>query len=562
MLITKFNKMIRNRLLWGAFAALISIAFVFSFSGGDCRDDDAGDKRTPGRLYGEEVSRQELEEARYFEWGLQRNEVIPPEAQEPLTQQAWRRLAAVRTAERIGTRVTDLEVAKTIQRDPTFRSDNTFDPTKYRTFVLRRLRMPVGLFEKYLEQELTLEKMRSLAASMTWVSPMEIRFRISNLLDQRQIEYITLDRAEHTPEVDVSRGDAMAFYEAHTNMFRRPDKVSVKYVRFEFTNFVGQVSVLDTNVHEYYEDNIESYTTAGTNDEDVVTPLEEVRDDIAAALREQKAADLAMETATRLVVALAPGRYGSQGVSFEKAAAARSLTVHTTRLFSATEEITGLEVGPDFRETAFELEPNDPERYFSDAIRGTNAAFVIASHEQVPAYVPPFEEIEEQVTEEALSDARDKAFANRVSEIRTDLQDALAEEKSFADAATGMGFNVSTTQPFSVYGGLPETSKAPETLGMGVIGLDQNEISEPLETADGRMLAYCAKRISADPGQVRMLIPQLQDAMVQYRSGIIFREWVEFMLKQAGFEDLSRPSAEAEPTAEDADAEPAPTDEA
>ncbi|MCK5676717.1 MAG: hypothetical protein KAH99_06845, partial [Verrucomicrobia bacterium] len=66
MMISKFHKIIQSKIVWTAFAILISVAFVGIYtgqkaSGGNQRVDTK--KEVVGRLYGEDVSRFEYGKA-------------------------------------------------------------------------------------------------------------------------------------------------------------------------------------------------------------------------------------------------------------------------------------------------------------------------------------------------------------------------------------------------------------------------------------------------------------------------------------------------------------------
>ncbi len=70
MLITHFNKLIRNKIVWGAFAFIVVIAFVgtgMSFRG---LDKASRERNAEGKLFGQPVSSADFFKARYFAMGL------------------------------------------------------------------------------------------------------------------------------------------------------------------------------------------------------------------------------------------------------------------------------------------------------------------------------------------------------------------------------------------------------------------------------------------------------------------------------------------------------------
>ena len=546
MLITKFNNMIRNKVLWGIFAVLISISFVFAFSRGGC--DRKTNTRAAGQVYGEDISHQELQAARDYELGLQRNPNLSPEAYDILRNRAWQRIAALKTAERLGVTVSEVEIAKAIQNDRTFLDNGTFNKDRYIAIVHRQIGVPLGVFEEYVRQELLLRKLEQISDAFVWTSPMELQVRLDDLSDPRTASYTVISREKHTPDVEVTNEDANDFYDANTNMFVVPEKVSVRYVSFDLTNYWEEIDILETNIVEYYNGHIEEYSVTGTNGESVATPLEEVRTNILAILKNEAALEEGKTDASDLSFALAPGRY-IEATPFEDAT--KGLSVNTTEFFALNEEVPGLNVGSDFNEIAFDLDPDDPERYFSDAIAGEDSVYVIATDKRQDSHLPEFEVIKEKVMPLAVTNALNEAFANRVEAIRSSIEEALAEGTSFSDAAAEFSLNVSTTAQFTVYEGLPEGSEHAGVLPLSVMTLEEGELSDPIPLGDDRLVVYLDSRSVSEAATSEMLRPQVMRSLDMYRAGTAYANWRNTMLKLSGFKDLSAPADDEESLDED-----------
>ena len=99
MVIQKFNRIIRNKVIWGAFAFAISGFFAFDFllTGGDA----GGSSATAGELAGEEVPvsvfSRFAEDVRGF--GRGRNTTL---SNAEVNRSAWENLAAYGIAEKLG----------------------------------------------------------------------------------------------------------------------------------------------------------------------------------------------------------------------------------------------------------------------------------------------------------------------------------------------------------------------------------------------------------------------------------------------------------------------------
>lgn len=540
MLITKFNKMIRNKVLWGCFATLICIAFVFSFGQGGCDKSTPKTSNSVAQIFGEDVTPRELSMARYFEMGLRQNVNLPPEALVMLGERALQRIAKIRLAKKLGLTATDAELVDVIQQDPSFQQQNVFQQSQYQAVIQQQLGVPVTLFESYLREEITLQKLQELSSSFSWTSPMEIMQGLSDLTDQRTVEYVVLPRDTFTPDTEITPEDAEAYYLANTNEFEIPEKVSVRYVTFDLTPFAEQVDVLETNIVTYYNEHIEDYTSVDTNEESIVTPLEDVQDEIASQLRNDQALENATDAATDFVVKLMPGRYGQAGASMDAAATHAKLAIHTTALFSVDEEIPDLDVNKDFQRAAFDLDGSDPALSFSDAVVQSNAVYVLALKERADAHIPEFDAVKESAFSLARTNALSEAFVTRVGEVREAIITKLDEGQSLAEAAKDFSLNVTTTQPFSVYTGF-EDENTPYALDLpsAIANTDIHNLSEPTDVEEGVLLAFVADRKPADAGEVGMLRQQFSNSMNRYRASMAFRSFESSILKEAGYKDLT-----------------------
>ena len=149
MVILQFNKLIRNKWVWGVFALIISAAFCFEdlFS---VRDDAQTDNRGAGTLSGEEVDAKVFldiaEEARGFgqrrDWKRNQGEV---------NLEAWQTYAALKVAEKEGICATDAEVQAQIRNDRTFHVNGAFNFMAYQ-MILRENGLTPERFEQFLKR--------------------------------------------------------------------------------------------------------------------------------------------------------------------------------------------------------------------------------------------------------------------------------------------------------------------------------------------------------------------------------------------------------------------------
>lgn len=560
VLITKFNKMIRNKWLWTGFALLISVSFLGYFSprSSGCgrnafrEDMKAGNQ---GKLFDRSVSRTEFMTARFFEMGLRESMALTPEARERLHRRTWQRLAALRAAEQMGVRVSPDEIRETIARDPNFAVNGAFSRERYRATVEAQLRISLTTFESYLLQELTLRKLADMLESLLLTSPMDLQRRLSNLTDTFTVQYAALTRDTVRTEVATTPADAERFYDEHQKMFTEPAKVSVTYVSFPITNYLAGITVTESDMKDYYEEYDEEFRSGDTNAPADRLPFEQVTNTIAARLRDHEAEKGARNAATEFVMKLADRSENAPG--FAAVAASQGLTLSTSGFFTVAGRVPGLQVASDFNKAAFDLDSADRTRSFSDAVTGSNAVYVLSAHEKVEEHIPAFAEVKERATKLARQQAEDAAFIKRCRDLRRSLKKDLESGKTFALAASGAGLTIKTTEPFSVYEGLTNDASYSEELASSVMYMNKGELSDLVPITNGVILAFIVDRQAGDPAATVLLKPQMQSLVDRYNVAVLLRDWEDYLLSKPGFEDYAPVKLEDErASARDEDGEP------
>ncbi len=553
-MITKFNRMIKNRTLWAIFAAIISVSFVGAFSQtGGCEATEGRDRMSTGRLFGENVSREDFSRARFFALGMNDSGGWSEEEQAELRKAVWQRLAMLHKAQALGIEVSEDELDRTIRETPMFsRPNEGFDSDYYKGVVRQQYRVPVGLFEEYLRQAIVLQKATHLLDLSVWTPPGDIADELSNLSDMFEVDYVLLKPNDILDDTPVTAAQAKTFYEDNPDLFSEPEKVSVRYVVFPVSNYLDRAAVKDESVEAYYQANVTSlYTSEGTNGTPIVQPLEAVRDAIESELREEAAFALARTEATDLVMALAPSRY-SKGQPWNDAVRLRELNVATSELFSARSEVPDLPVDPDDLQTAFDLDASNPNRYFSGAMLGSDGVYVMAAHERQAAYVPEFGDVVEQVMPLAKDHVRQNAFSEKANELSKAIKEKMAAGESFATAVQALGLDIEahTTRPFSIYEEhmrqYMETEDGPAPLPypwvfLSRIGsLGSGDVMDPVEVDEGMLLAHVAQRRPGDIGAMDYMRPSVLAQENRRKTERLYEGWMDHLLALAKFEDTEQ----------------------
>jgi len=562
MFISKFNKLIRNRILWGFFAFIVVISFVAwgTQTGGRQSQEDAA-----GKLYGKPVSAEQFRKE-YFNTYLSTSLMfgqplkITDKLNELMRKLAWRRMVVLRKAEELKLTVSADEVAGTIEQQPFFVENGQFSRERYQAFVqtfLAKLGASEAQFEGQVREELLINKARMLVAQTVWVAPLEIAQAFSLVYDTFEVSYAVISHDDLRHKVKITDDEVRKYFAAHREDFKIPEMARVKYAVFPFSRFLDEKGLAEEALRSYYDENIERFSEKTTNGWSNPTPFDDVKDNIRAQLAHDNAVNAASDKALDFEVSLAPDRAG-KAPTFEAAALSVGAAARTSEFFSLKSNVPGLaDVGPDFNQAAFSLRPTADD-YFSHPIRGSNAYYIIAFDKRDDARLPSFEEAQKEVQAAAL----DQAVENSLNDVARYLHDtasaAIKKGKSLAEALKSSGVEVLTTEPFSAKSGFPvDDEDLAYALTKNIMAVNAGELTDVIPLKDGAAIAWIKSRKSADNAVFQAIRKELGMFIKRKRAETVFYEWQEYLLKQAGFEDNAVKKGAKEPESD----EPAPDED-
>lgn len=547
MMIMKFNKMIRNKVVWWIIGGIVIITFVGWFSPrGGC--DTAKPTNDIGSLDGKPVTDAELRHARFNTYlnvclMMGRIPTITPMMDRELRSMAWRRIAALRAAQELKLTASLEEVLAAITSDPQFQDEGRFNPQRYQVFcrdALSRLNATPQQFEQQLRENIILQKLHNITASAIWLSPSELKRMASRYADSFKLEYVNIaTNLVPATAISLTERDLNAYYTAHSNEFLVPAKVSVRYLQLPISNYLSKVTdKVDTNtVEDYYLAHADEFSTTGTNDVKVVKPLEAVSQEISSKLLFEAATQMAADTLNELSDALVPNREGKAS-TFEAIAQNAHLPIHETGLFDAMNPVQGIDAGLAFNEAAFRLRSTADE-YFSTAVPGKAYAYLMALSTNTDAYIPEFAHVKAKVEPLAQANAIQNALTQRATELHQFLQSGLNNKRSFAALAKEKSMNVSTTEYFSA-SAAPDAVSSSEILG-DITLRNPGELSEVLPGTSGLMIAYIVDRRPAGQAELGSIQNQVYMNTSRRRSRIIFNDWEKSLVSGERMKDKYKP---------------------
>ena len=534
MVIHQFNKLIRNKWVWGAFAIVVSAAFCFDdlFTSRE-REERAGGEA--GTLAGKPVDAKLYsaiaEEVRGF--GRQRDWKAK---QGDVNRQAWERYAALEVAARDGLTATDPEVREMIRLDKTFQTENGFDFNLYQR-ILRENSLTPERFEEFLKRDFTLSRIdRSVLGSAAWASPMEIDRAIADMTDVFTVRVAKFEQTK--AEADAVKLDDAAlrkWYDANTNSIALPERVKIRYVRFDATatNVLAKMSVTEDEMRDLYDSTVDRYTSTDTNGVETVKKFEEVKDQVEKELR-QIAAVQFYETNLNF---RAYGVKAAKGASrLDEIAKEEGAKVLTSDWFStngayqegfmtrATRICPGAE---GFSEAVAELDPTSEDLRYAVVV-SKQAAWLIEKDETSPAHVPTFEEAKNAIRPRALRDAKADAFKAAVEAV---AKKGAAAVEAVKGISTNIVFSVADLrQGEASFDNALYVARASMKLGKG-------EVSDFTLLSPGKaILVVCKDRVPGDAAKAIVLRAQIRDELAMLPMRHVAGEWRKWNLDRLGFE--------------------------
>ena len=543
MVIHQFNKLIRNKWLWGVFAIAISLFFAFDFLVADFMDRSPADAGSAGVLGGKAVDAKALEELLREIRGFGRQydpSLKPSEA----NRQAWENYAALLVAHENGIEATDAEVQAAIRRESAFQQNGAFSFALYQS-RLRENGLTTDLFEASLRHRLTLMRVgQAVLGAAAWSSPAELDQALADMTDVFTVRVATfVEDPKDAAKVTLDEAGLRAWYDANTNSLALPDRVKIRYVTFDATNpmTLAKMTVTEDEMRDRYDVTVDKYTSTDTNGVEKVKPFEEVKAGIEKELR-QIAAVLFYETNLIDRAYAAPAVKGASRL--DEIAKEEGLKVETSDWFAVDgtykdgfmKRLTQICPGAQGSgEAVAELDPeNESLRYA--VVSSDRTVWLIERDKTSPKHVPTFAEAKEIIRPRALSDARADAFKAKVEAVAAKGAEAVLAEKV---VSTNITFTVADLRQ----GGAPSFENE-MAVARAAMKLRKGEVSDFRSVGTGKaILVVCSDRVPGDVAKAMVLRSQVRDdlAMLQLRQ--IPDAWKAWNLTRLGL----KPSRGYEP---------------
>ena len=534
MVILQFNKLIRNKLVWGVFAIAISAFFAFDFLLDDIRGtDDTGPSAGAGLLAGEEVDAKLFSAIAEDVRGIGRQRDWKTDQSE-VNRHAWENYAALTVADKNGIRATEAEVRDMIRRDPSFQENGSFSFALYQR-LLRENSLTPERFEESLIRRVTLMRLsQAVLGSATWASPMELDQAISDMTDTFTVKVASFTQDKKSADaIKIDDAGVKKWYDENSKSLELPDRIKLRYVKFDATdtNKLAAMTISEDELRDRYDVTIDKYTSTDTNGVETVKKFEEVKGEIEGEVR-QIALVNCFETNLNYQVYAVKAAAGKSRL--DEIAAAEGLKVETTGWIAPGGEFRpGFAAMPTqafpgvqgFSEAVAELDSSSEDLRYA-VVSSDKAVWLVEKADFSATHIPTFEEAKDVIRPRALRAARADAFKTEI--------EAIAKKGAAAVLATK---NISTNITFSVADMKQGDFQNQNIVARAVMRLKKGEVSDFAEIAPGKgLLVVCEDRQEGDAAKAMILRSQIQNDLATLASRQIPESWLKWNLSRLGFQ--------------------------
>ncbi|MCG5499590.1 SurA N-terminal domain-containing protein [Ectothiorhodospira lacustris] len=505
---------------WLAYAIIIMIAIPFAlwgvheYFGGGARlvAVEVNGVEITTRALQREVQQQRQQVAQFFGGRLPPELVDDERLRENALQTLIRRELMQQAVAAQGFRVSQQAVARELAGFEAFQRDGVFDPVRY-TQLLEAQRISRGAFEQDVAMGLLMEQFEGGVRISAFVTDAEVREYLRLRDQERDLSYFVIPAAEYAAGVEISDEDVQAYYAAHGDRFRTPERVRLEYLLLDLEQLEARITPSESELRRHYQQQIDRFTT----------PEERRAAHILVRVGADADADAVADARAR---AQALRARVSGGEDFARVAADASEDRLTAARGGDLGYVQRGDLGPALDGVLFTQSVGD----LSQPVRTSEGFHLILLSDIERAYSEPFENVREQVAEEL----RARQVESRQIELMERLLTESYEHPRSLDAAadaTGLEIRRSdwmTRDQGQELGSFPMVRQAAFSQEV----LQEGRNSDLIDLPDGRSVVV---RVSAhEPAAPRALAEvanEIRALIRREQSGRLSREAGERVLE-------------------------------
>lgn len=161
-------------------------------------------------------------------------------------------------AKEAGLVVTPERLRQAIAQVPAFQDDGKFSSTLYQNYLQSR-RLDAAAFEDEIRAELLLQMQIEALGSTGFVAEHSLKHLGQLLAEIRHVQPMILQPEQYLSKVHIDDASIKKFYDTETSRFIEPEAVKINYVEINLDDIARNISIADTELRQYFEDNREEF---------------------------------------------------------------------------------------------------------------------------------------------------------------------------------------------------------------------------------------------------------------------------------------------------------------
>lgn len=517
--------------LWAVIITMTIISFVYFFSPTQ-KMNGAGGATNYGTIDGKKITREEYADAQkevylryYFSTGTwpknEKNSNFDP------MRETYFRLMLIHKMDDLGIHIAENVVAqaavdflKPLQRN------GPVTPALFAEKVLVPNGFQLEDFGRFVKNELGVQELVSaVGMAGKLVTPEEAKSLYVREHEELKTAAVFFSYSNYLANVTVAPDGLTQFYSNRLSEYRIPERVQVKYVKFDLTNYLADATAELAKITNLTERIDAEYKQRGTNAFKDLTPEQakaKLHDEFVKGLETRSAREKAGQFA-KLVYDKNPQQPSLQ--DFDAVAKDQKLAVQVSAPFDQ-QGPKEFAAGMDFATAAFALNPNTEP--FAGPLIGEEAVYVIAYEKRLPSEVPPLEQVRSQVE----TDYRRAMALNMAQQAGETFYHTVTNEM-----AKGKTFEVAAVEAKAKPVELPPVSIATRTLPeaeslVSLRDLKNVAFSTPVgkvspfqPTMEGGIVLEVKAKLPIDEAKLRTELPTFVNYVRQTRQNEAFQEW-------------------------------------
>lgn len=430
-----------------------------------------------------------------------RNRQMPPEMMPHLIPQVIDQLinekVMIYQADSLGMRVTEAETAKAIREAmPQMFPDGKFVGKEAYAAVLAQQEMTIPDFERYMSEQILLNRLRSIVLESTVVSKADIEqeFRLKN--EKSAIEYVKIAAEKVQADAQASLEEMRAHYDKNPANYRVPEKRGLKLVVFDPAQISASLTVSDEQLRRAYDQNKDRYRTP---------ERVKARHILFMTSGKLPAEEAAIKTKAEQVL-----KQVKAGGNFAELAKTNSEDPGSKEKGGDLDWVVRQQTVPEFEQALFGLKPNE----ISGLVKTQYGYHIIQALDKQPAQLKPFDEVKAELTTELKTQLGQRQTQSTIDSAAAALRKNPAQVEQITSQYRLSVVNVEKAgkgDPIPELGVNPDFEEA-------IAALKKGEVSQPVTAPGNRtVIAIVTDIFPAHPAS-------FEEAQIQIRPALFYEK--------------------------------------